>query len=63
MRPTSSRSQAADELLELRLMRDMLREALGLSEFETVARITAAARTSIIFHQAEEARWGRERAA
>jgi len=47
MRPTPSQVQAADELIELRLLRDMTREALGLPEWTPVSRITSAATTII----------------
>ncbi len=48
--------RAEVELIELRLMREMLAESLGLPASAPVATITAAARTAIIFHLADEAR-------
>jgi len=45
-----------DELTELRLMKEMLVESLGLPAGAPVATITAHARTAIIFHMADQAR-------
>ncbi len=59
MRPIPSLTPAAEELIELRLMRDMLREALDLPNDAPVSTITAEARTAIFLMQAEDAFRGR----
>lgn len=55
MSPERISESLCDELHDLRLMREMLAEAVGLPSTAPVSKVTARARTCILLQQAEDA--------